>query len=78
MLRVRTRRRAQYQSYNDYPDKTTPLSILLAIATPATLNTRTANSVTLSISTASIRQTVTQYISTALTTVTILASTTYS
>jgi hypothetical protein len=73
MLRVRSRRRAQYQFSNDYPDNTTPLSSLPASATPATLHTRTTNSVSLSISTTSIRQTVTQYTSTALTTVTTLA-----
>jgi hypothetical protein len=73
MLRVRSRRRAQHQFSNDYPDNTTPLSSLPATATPATLTTRTTNSVTLSISTTSISQRVTQYASTALTTVTSLA-----
>ena len=73
MLRVRTRRRDHYQFSNDYPDNTNPRTFLPTTATPATLTTRTTNSVSLSVSTTSIRQTVNQYTSTALTTVTALA-----
>ena len=70
MLRVQTRRRAHFQFSNDYPDNT-PHSLLPPTATPATLTSRTNNSVTLSIyiTATSIRHAVNHYTSTALTTV---------
>jgi hypothetical protein len=58
MSREPTRKRDQYKFSNDHPDNT-PLSSLPPQATPTTLLTRTRNSVTLSVHTASIRQTVT-------------------
>jgi hypothetical protein len=55
MLRVRPCSRNHYEFSNDYTDNI-PLSLLPTTATPATLTTRTTNSVTLSISSTSNRQ----------------------
>jgi hypothetical protein len=64
MLRVRPCSRNKYEFSNDYPDNM-PLLLLPITATPATLTPRTTNSLTLSISFARNRQTVTQSTSTA-------------
>jgi hypothetical protein len=59
MLRVRSCSRNLYKFSNDYTD-TISLSLLPTTATPASLTTRTTNSVTLSISSSSNRHTVAQ------------------
>jgi hypothetical protein len=64
MLRVRRCRRNKYEFSNDVPDNM-PLLLLPLTATPATLTTRTPNSVILSISSTGNRQTVSQSTSTA-------------
>jgi hypothetical protein len=64
MLPVQPCSRKKYEFSNDYPENM-PLLPLPITATPATLTTRTSNSVTLSISSARNRQTVTQSTSTA-------------
>jgi hypothetical protein len=64
MLPVQPCSRNKYEFSNDYPENM-PLLPLPITATPATLTTRTSNSITLSISSARNRQTVTQSTSTA-------------